>query len=62
MLMIIDGFSENLRLEPNSNGVAHCEVGRYFQEFCGTHYLMNEVMLQVYPDDPAVTTKLLNPD
>ncbi|XP_046680306.1 F-box only protein 21-like isoform X1 [Homalodisca vitripennis] len=51
---------ENLKVEQDHDcWVTHCDVGRYFDTFCHTHYLPNQEMLQSYPDDPPVVRNCL---
>ena len=39
--------------------VNHPEVGRYFEQYCTTHYIPNEEKQAEYPDDVAETNKLV---
>jgi hypothetical protein len=52
-------FTENLELPQIFQGVAHPEVGKYFHEFAGNHYITNNEKLQEYPGDMEVVEKLL---
>lgn len=49
-------ISENLELVIEECWVDHQDVGRYFEEFCGTYYIPNKEKQQEYPDDLAVCT------
>lgn len=42
--------------------IAHPEVGKYFHEFAGKHYIPNNEKLSEYPDDMEIVHKLLNSD
>ena len=48
-------FVENLEMAPEPKVITHPEVGKYFQEFCGTHYLPNQEKAQQYPNDIEAT-------
>lgn len=47
---------ENLELVIEECWVDHHDIGRYFEEFCGTYYIPNKEKQQEYPDDLAVCT------
>ncbi|CAG2216605.1 FBXO21 [Mytilus edulis] len=42
--------------------IAHPEVGKYFHEFAGNHYIPNNEKLSEYPGDMEIVHKLLNSD
>ncbi|KAL3856329.1 hypothetical protein ACJMK2_011098 [Sinanodonta woodiana] len=48
---------ENLTPVDDPSIVTHPEIGRYFQEFCGTYYFLNHEKFAEYPDDLAVTKR-----
>ncbi|XP_001601019.1 F-box only protein 21 [Nasonia vitripennis] len=51
---------ENLVMADSPGWVNHYEVGRYFCQFKGTHYVPNEEKAKEYPDDAEVREKLLS--
>ncbi|XP_072921583.1 F-box only protein 21 [Hemitrygon akajei] len=50
---------ENLIYHSSPMEISHQEVGRYFSEFCGTHYVANEELQIQYPDDLVLTSQLV---
>lgn len=50
---------ENLEPSMNPDEIAHPDVGKYFEKFCGTHYLPNAEKECEYPDDAEVREELL---
>ena len=44
---------------PEPRSVSHPEVGRYFTEFRGNHYIPNDEKLKEYPADLNLTEKLV---
>ncbi|XP_067911231.1 F-box only protein 21 isoform X2 [Heterodontus francisci] len=50
---------ENLIFNPSPMEIGHQEVGRYFSEFSGTHYVANEELQIQYPDDMMLTSQLV---
>lgn len=50
---------ENLEPSMNPEEIAHPDVGKYFERFCGTHYLPNAEKECEYPDDAEVREELL---
>ncbi|KAL6427799.1 hypothetical protein ACFW04_008317 [Cataglyphis niger] len=39
--------------------IDNMEIGRYFSNFEGTHYVPNESLRRLYPDDTAAITEIL---
>ena len=39
--------------------INHMDVGRYFQKYCDTYYLPNKESQEEYPDDFAVTLRMI---
>lgn len=37
----------------------HQDIGRYFKEFAGTHYIPNDELEQEYPEDGQVRNSIL---
>uniref|UniRef100_A0A4W4F605 Hemimethylated DNA-binding domain-containing protein n=1 Tax=Electrophorus electricus TaxID=8005 RepID=A0A4W4F605_ELEEL len=59
-VLVQDGtcrYAAQENLEPHSAPleIAHPEVGRYFSEFAGTHYVSNEELQTRYPEDMVET-------
>ncbi|XP_043512452.1 F-box only protein 21-like [Frieseomelitta varia] len=50
---------ENLVLSPNSQGINHHAIGRYFYKFSGAHYIPNEEKAREYPEDERFCNELL---
>ncbi|XP_041058245.1 F-box only protein 21 [Carcharodon carcharias] len=50
---------ENLICNASPLEISHEEVGRYFSEFSGTHYIANEELQVQYPDDMVLTSQLV---
>ncbi|GCB63362.1 hypothetical protein scyTo_0009651 [Scyliorhinus torazame] len=50
---------ENLICNASPLEISHEEVGRYFSEFSGTHYIANEELQIQYPDDMVLTSQLV---
>ncbi|XP_051888159.1 F-box only protein 21 isoform X3 [Pristis pectinata] len=50
---------ENLIYNSSPMEIGHQEVGRYFSEFCGTHYVANEELQIQYPDDLVLTSQFV---
>ncbi|KAK9301059.1 hypothetical protein QLX08_006403 [Tetragonisca angustula] len=50
---------ENLVLSPNSQGINHHAIGRYFYKFSGAHYIPNEEKAKEYPEDERFCNELL---
>ena len=50
-------FSENLEHAPSPKVIPHDEIGRYFGEYCDTHYLANQELAQQYPEDVTATVR-----
>ncbi|XP_075221049.1 F-box only protein 21-like [Lycorma delicatula] len=42
---------DNLRICKENCFIEHHLVGRYFDQFCGTHYVPNKIKASEYPDD-----------
>jgi len=40
--------------------INNIEIGRYFTRFEGTHYVPNENLAKLYPDDTAAITEILS--
>ncbi|KAK6190846.1 hypothetical protein SNE40_002623 [Patella caerulea] len=53
---------ENLLYHDETIEINHPEIGRYFDEYCGSHYRINSTKMEEYPDDLQVTSKLINPE
>ncbi|XP_063225966.1 F-box only protein 21-like [Bacillus rossius redtenbacheri] len=58
-VLVTDGTTryaaqENLEMHSNPQWIEHPLVGRYFDTYCGTHYVPNEVKALEYPDDEKV--------
>ncbi|XP_076108140.1 F-box only protein 21-like [Mytilus galloprovincialis] len=51
---------ENLEIPDSVPEIAHPEVGKYFHEFSGNHYIPNNEKLSEYPGDMEIVHKLLN--
>ncbi|KAG5840408.1 hypothetical protein ANANG_G00188500 [Anguilla anguilla] len=61
-VLVQDGtcrYAAQENLEPHSDPleIAHPEVGRYFSEFCATHYAANEELQARYPEDTPETLR-----
>ncbi|KAL1444031.1 hypothetical protein MTO96_045711, partial [Rhipicephalus appendiculatus] len=52
-------FAENLEISSSPEVITHPDVGKYFERFCGTHYLPNAEKEHEYPEDAEVRDKLL---
>ncbi|XP_071532742.1 F-box only protein 21-like isoform X2 [Panulirus ornatus] len=50
---------ENLEVAAQPKRVTHSDIGKYFQEFTGTHYIPNAELLQQYPEDEPVRKEIL---
>ncbi|KAJ8286030.1 hypothetical protein GJAV_G00033710 [Gymnothorax javanicus] len=50
---------ENLEHHPDPLEIEHSEVGRYFSEFCGTHYAANEELQARFPEDTDETLRVV---
>ncbi|XP_043571776.1 F-box only protein 21 isoform X1 [Chiloscyllium plagiosum] len=50
---------ENLICHASPLEIGHEEVGRYFSDFSGTHYIANEELQNQYPDDMELTSQLV---
>uniref|UniRef100_A0A131YXL5 F-box protein 21 n=1 Tax=Rhipicephalus appendiculatus TaxID=34631 RepID=A0A131YXL5_RHIAP len=50
---------ENLEISSSPEVITHPDVGKYFERFCGTHYLPNAEKEHEYPEDAEVRDKLL---
>ncbi|KAH6946166.1 hypothetical protein HPB50_011980 [Hyalomma asiaticum] len=50
---------ENLEMSTRPEVITHPDVGKYFERFCGTHYLPNAEKEHEYPEDAEVREKLL---
>ncbi|XP_060064726.1 F-box only protein 21-like [Ylistrum balloti] len=46
---------ENLTMPETVSPVSHPEVGKYFESFTGTHYVMNNEKSREYPEDGVAT-------
>jgi len=51
---------ENLVMAAQPGWVDHFEIGRYFCNFNGTHYVPNEEKAKEYPEDAEVRDRLLS--
>ena len=51
---------ENLYIAPEPYAIPHREVGKFFDEFCGTHYMPNHQKNQQYPEDLEKTLQFIN--
>lgn len=54
MLILVSGASlstENLEYNVEPQEISHPDVGRYFSEFTGTHYIPNAELELRYPED-----------
>lgn len=47
-------------IEDGQRTIDHCEIGRYFSHFEGTHYVPNESLEKIYPDDAVVREHWIN--
>lgn len=55
--MTYDFFSDSLvQMKPDETAevIQDDEVGRYFTGFDGAHYIPNEILASIYPEDAAV--------
>lgn len=50
---------ENLLYNSSPMQIGHQEVGRYFSEFCGTHFVANEELQTQYPEDLVLISQLV---
>lgn len=50
---------ENLEISSNPAEISHPDIGKYFERFCGTHYLPNAEKEYEYPEDAEVRDELL---
>ncbi|XP_041347662.1 F-box only protein 21-like [Gigantopelta aegis] len=50
---------ENMLYLDDPKVISHPEVGRYFEQYCSTHYIPNEEKRTEYPDDVAETERLV---
>lgn len=47
--------AENLEYNTEPHEIPHPDIGRYFSEFTGTHYLANTELEMRYPEDLELT-------
>ncbi|XP_023684733.1 F-box only protein 21 isoform X1 [Paramormyrops kingsleyae] len=64
-VLVQDGtcrYAAQENLEPHAEPleIGHPEVGRYFSEFCGTHYVANEELQARYPEDLAESLRVVS--
>lgn len=50
---------ENLSVSDEPVPISHSEIGKYFKEFTGTHYIPNAELQQQYPEDEPVRNSIL---
>lgn len=50
---------ENLEVAARPTRIAHVDVGRFFERFCGTHYAPNAQKAQEYPEDEEVRSRFV---
>lgn len=50
---------ENLEVASHPKPVSHADIGKYFKEFTGTHYIPNSELQQQYPEDEPVRNEIL---
>ncbi|OWF35923.1 F-box only protein 21 [Mizuhopecten yessoensis] len=66
-VLVEDGSSryaaqENLDIPETVSTIPHTEVGKYFECFTGTHYVMNNEKRREFPEDEAVTERIISQD
>ncbi|KAM8960760.1 F-box only protein 21 [Pelodytes ibericus] len=49
---------ENLEQHPTPGEILHPDIGLYFSEFSGTHYIANEELKHQYPEDTEFTISI----
>lgn len=50
---------EYLTIYSHPRPIEHTEIGKFFEEFCGTHYIPNEAKAAEYPEDSAAVDTIL---
>lgn len=50
---------ENLSVAEEPVPISHSDVGKYFKEFTGTHYIPNDELQQQFPEDEPVRNNIL---
>ena len=53
--LYVNASSESLEIAAEPKVITHPKVGKYFEEFCTTHYRANAEKMPEYPDDLEVT-------
>ncbi|XP_033747124.1 F-box only protein 21-like [Pecten maximus] len=51
---------ENLTMPESVSTISHPEVGKYFECFTGTHYVMNNEKCREYPEDGTATGQIIH--
>ena len=52
-------LTESLEIAVESPEVDHHQLGKYFTQFAGTHYKLNEESEWVYPEDQELTAIIM---
>lgn len=63
-VLVNDGSSryaaqESLEMPTHGEVINHMDIGRYFQKYCDIYYLPNKQSQEEYPDDLAVTLRII---